>query len=143
MINGKISMKVKGLFFGSDEKKGTFRLNEGKLSLNVYSDVKSNEGDIDLKAVEIVPKSKSSKCNEVKLHSTTSSLGWKTLNLILETQLAADECRSILFQYKNNATFQTVKDNINSRKNSESVLAGKDPNPLSLEGQLQCLNDDS
>lgn len=128
MINGKIIMKVKGIFFGSDEKKGTFRLNKGKLTLNVNSDGKSNEGDIDLKAVEIV---KNSKSNEVKLHSTT--LGWKKLNLILETQLAADECRSILFQYKNN---QTVEDNINSKKHSESILVGKDPNALPLEGQL-------
>lgn len=133
MIKGKILMKVKGLFFGSDEKKGTFRLNKGKLTLNVNSDGKSNEGDIDLKAVEIVL-NKNSKSNEVKLRSTTSTLGWKTLNLILETQHAADECRSILFQYINNATFQTVEDDINSKKHSESLLTGKDPNQLSLEG---------
>jgi hypothetical protein len=131
MIIGKIVMKVKGLFFGFDEKKGTFRLNKGKLTVNVDSDGKSNEGDIDLKAVEIVPKNKKSKSNEVKLHSTTSTLGWKTLNLTLETPLAADECRRILLEYKNNPTFQTFKDNINSKKHS-----GKDPNPLSVEGQL-------
>ena len=135
MINGKIIMEVKDLFmFGFHESKGTFRLNEGKLTLNVSSYGMSNEDDIDLKAVEIVPKSKHSKINEVQLHLTT--YGWKTLNLILETQLAADECRSILFHYKNNASFQTVEDNINSRKHSESILAGKDPHPLSLEGQL-------
>ena len=131
MSNGKIVIKVKGLFFGFDERKGTFRLNKGKLTVNVDSDGKSNEGDIDLKAVEIVPKNKKSKSNEVKLHSTTSTLGWKTLNLTLETQLAADECRRILLEYKNNPTFQTVKDNINSKKHSE-----KDTNPLSVEGRL-------
>lgn len=131
MINGKIVMKVKGLFFGFDERKGTFRLNKGKLTVNVDSDGKSNEGAIDLKAVEIVPKNKNSKSNEVKLHSTTSTLGWKTLNLILETPLAADECRRILLEYKNNPTFQTVKDNTNSKKHSE-----KDTNPLSVEGRL-------
>jgi len=131
MSNGKIVIKVKGLFFGFDERKGTFRLNKGKLTVNVDSDGKSNEGDIDLKAVEIVPKNKKSKSNEVKLHSTTSTLGWKTLNLILETPLAADECRRILLEYKNNPTFQTFKDNINSKKHS-----GKDTNPLSVEGQL-------
>ena len=131
MSNGKIVIKVKGLFFGFDERKGTFRLNKGKLTVNVDSDGKSNEGDIDLKAVEIVPKNKKSKSNEVKLHSTTSTLGWKTLNLILETPLAADECRRILLEYKNNLTFQTVKDNINSKKHSE-----KDTNPLSVEGRL-------
>jgi len=131
MSNGKIVIKVKGLFFGFDERKGTFRLNKGKLTVNVDSDGKSNEGDIDLKAVEIVPKNKKSKSNEVKLHSTTSTLGWKTLNLTLETPLAADECRRILLEYKNNPTFQTFKDNINSKKHS-----GKDPNPLSVEGQL-------
>lgn len=130
MINGKIIMEVKDLFmFGFHESKGTFRLNEGKLTLNVSSYGMSNEDDIDLKAVEIVPKSKHSKINEVQLHLTT--YGWKTLNLILETQLAADECRRILLEYKNNPTFQTVKDNINSKKHSE-----KDTNPLSVEGRL-------
>ena len=131
MIHGKIKMKVPGLFFGSDEKKGTFKLNKGKLTLNVNSDGKSNEGDIDLKAVEIVPKSKISRTNEVKLHSTT--LGWTTLNLILDTQRAADDCRSILLQYKDNAKVQTVEDD--SNKLSETISTGKDLNPLSLEGQ--------
>ena len=43
MINGKIkiTMKVQGFnLFELDERKGTFKLNKGKLTLNVNSDGK-------------------------------------------------------------------------------------------------------
>lgn len=136
MITGKIriTMKVQGFnLFELDERKGTFKLNEGKLTVNVKSDGKSNEVDIDFKAVAvaIVSKSKTPSLNEVKLQSRT--LGWTTLYLILLTQRAADECRDILLQYKKNAKIQAVEDN--SNQHSESFLTGNDPNPLSIEGQ--------